>query len=106
MNIPFISKEKREESLKKARHYKIQRSKIKKSLKNGEIHLCDIFENNEDMKDIVANIKIVDIVKSLPGIGEIKAKNILKKLCISEKKTLKGLGEKQRENFKKYFDIK
>ncbi|MCE5330233.1 hypothetical protein LLG07_07895 [bacterium] len=106
MGVPFISKEKRDESLKKARYYKIQRSEIKQSIKNGHMCLSDVFESDEKLKDIVANIKIVDIVKSLPGIGEVKAKKILKNLSISDKKTLKGLGEKQKENFKKYFGIK
>jgi len=105
MAVPFISREKRDESLKKARYYKIQRSEIKQSIKKGSMLLSDVFGSDEEIKDIVANIKIVDIVKSLPGIGEIKAKKILKNLRISDRKTLKGLGEKQKENFKKYFGI-
>jgi len=105
MTVPFISREKRDESLKKARYYKIQRSEIKQSIKKGNMPLSDVFEGNGELKDIIANIKIIDIVKSLPGIGEIKAKKILKSLYISDKKTLKGLSEKQKESFKRYFGI-
>lgn len=105
MPVPHISKEKRDESLKKARLYRIQRAQIKQSVKKGIVSLGDVFNGSVNYKDIVGNMKLIDIVKSLPGIGDIKAKKILNSLSISERKTIKGLGEKQKANFKKYFKI-
>jgi DNA uptake protein ComE-like DNA-binding protein len=105
LQVPFISQEKRKESLEKARLFKIQRAKIKQSIKKGIVNFNEIFGENKNYKDIVSNMKLIDLIKSLPGIGEIKAKRILNGLKISERKTVKGLGEKQKEVFKKYFKI-
>ena len=105
MSVPHISKEKRDESLKKARQYKTQRAQIKKSIKNGSAVFNTFFIIGNFYSDVIANMKLIDMIKSMPGIGEIKAKKILKILRISRRKTIKGLSIKQRENFRDYFKI-
>jgi hypothetical protein len=105
MGIPYISKEKRDASLVKARYYKSQRAQIKQSLKKGFAKFNSFFLEGNSNSDVIAGMKLKDMVKSIPGIGDIKAQKILKTLCISERKTIKGLSKKQKENFKKYFKI-
>jgi hypothetical protein len=105
MNIPHISEEKRDESLKKARYYKSRRAEIKRSLKKGLVNFSTFFAEGNAYIDLIANMKLIDMVKSLPGIGDIKAQKILKSLGISRRKTINGLSKKQNINFKKYFDM-
>lgn len=105
MAAPIISKEKRQESLEKARFFRAQRSKIKKSIKNGNIKITEIFNEFEKYADIVAKMKILDILMSFPQTGETRAKKILSTLLINERKNFGGLGKKQKENLKKYFQI-
>lgn len=105
MSFPHISKEKRDKGLKKARQYKIQRAQIKKSIKKGTAEFNTFFKSGNSYSDVIANMKLIDMIKSLPGIGDIKAKKIMKSLNISWRKTIKGLSRKQEENFKNYFKI-
>ena len=105
MSFPHISREKRDESLKKARYYKSRRSEIKKSIKKGMAPFNTFFTEGNSCSDIIANMKLADMIKSIPGVGDIKAQKIMKTLNISERKTIKGLSRRQEENFKKYFKI-
>lgn len=105
MSFPHISKEKRDAGLKKARHYKSQRAQIKQSIKKGLAGFNLFFIEGNCYNDLIANMKLMDMIKSIPGVGDIKARKIMKTLCISVRKTIKGLSKKQKENFKKYFKI-
>jgi len=105
MAFPNISKEKRDEGLKKARHYKTMRAKIKQSIKKGQAGFNSFFISGNSHTEIISNMKLVELIKSIPGIGNIKAQKIMRILSISERKTIKGLSKKQKENFKKYFKI-
>jgi hypothetical protein len=105
MSFPYISKEKRDEALKKARDYKSQRAQIKQSIKKGLVDFNTFFIKDDYLNDVIANMKLMDMIKSIPGIGDIKAQKIMKTLCIGGRKKIKGLSKKQKENFKKYFKI-
>jgi len=105
MNAPHISKEKRDAALIKARDYKAQRAEIKQSIKKGLVEFNTFFSEDYCFNDIISNMKLIDMIKSIPGVGDVKAQKILKYLSISWRKTIKGLGKKQKENFKKYFKI-
>jgi len=50
-------------------------------------------------------MKIIDLVCSLPKIGRVNAEKILRRLKISTRKKVGGLGKKQKVIFYKYFDI-
>ena len=105
MSIPRISKEKRDAGLIKARLRKTQRAQIKQSIKKGSADFNSFFLADNYFSDVVADMKLKDMIKSIPGIGDIKAQKILNVLNISSRKTVRGLGKKQRENFKNYFKI-
>jgi ribosomal protein S13 len=55
--------------------------------------------------ELIANMKLIDLMKAMPGTGDIKALKILKSLSISSRKTVRGLSKKQFESLEKYFDI-
>ena len=105
MNIPRISKEKRDAGLIKARLCKTQRAQIKQSIKKGSADFNSFFLAGSCCNEIVADMKLKDMIKSIPGVGDIKAQKILNILNISSRKTVSGLGKKQKENFKNYFKI-
>ena len=69
-----ISKEKRDEGLKKARYYKFRRSEIKKSIKKGTASFNSFFMDGNDANDLIANMKLADMIKSIPGVGAVKRK--------------------------------
>ena len=47
---------------------------------------------------MVAKMKVTSVLESLPGVGRVRARQIMERLDISETRRMKGLGTKQRQN--------
>ena len=91
--------------IKYAREIRKKRSEIKESLKTKKTSISEIFKDPEIYDKYIANMRIIEIVSSLPGIGRVKAEKMLRDMGISFCKRIGGLGKKQRSNFDKYFNI-
>ncbi len=90
----------------KARKIRKIRSELKRSIKNGDIMIPDIFADRERYDLYFANMRVHELVCAFPGYGTVGAEKLLKKLGINYCKKLKGLGNKQSINFLKHFNIK
>ena len=62
----------------------------------GSINLKELFVLG-DNDDILAKLKVVNVLESLPGVGKVRARRIMEELEISESRRLRGLGSNQRE---------
>lgn len=71
----------------------MSRAGVKKKLKDGEISFFDL--ENVDM-EIRNGFRTLEILESLPGVGKLKARNIMEELNISPRKKLVGLGSRQK----------
>jgi hypothetical protein len=89
-----------------ARFIRKKRSVIKKALKNGDLDLNNLINDSDLYKEIVSNMKVFELIKSLPKTGRVSAEKILKKLKINYCKKMGGLGKNQRKNFINYFGVK
>lgn len=87
-----------------ARFIKAKRAQIKKSLKKGKLSLKNLLSDNT-IDDDVLNMKIIELISSLPKIGRVNAEKIMQELNISKKKRLLGIGKKQKEKFYDYFKL-
>jgi ribosomal protein S13 len=45
---------------------------------------------------MLAKLKVVSVLESLPGVGKVRARHIMSELEISESRRLRGLGANQR----------
>lgn len=93
------------ENLEKARLVREKRAEIKKALKRGHLNLDNLFNDIKLFNNFISNMKIIELVSSLQGIGRVNAEKILRKLNINFSKKVGGLGKNQKENFMKYFKI-
>lgn len=105
MKAPKISEKSRKRGLKKSMLIRQKRSSIKKSLKKGEVNLKSLFYDKKLYDNYIANMRIVDLVCSLPGNGRVKAEKILEDLKINKNKKIGGLGKRQKVDFCNYFKI-
>lgn len=48
--------------------------------------------------EVVAKMKVVAVLESLPGVGKVKARRLMDDVGISETRRVQGLGEKQRKS--------
>ncbi len=47
--------------------------------------------------EVVAKMKVVAVLESLPGLGKVKARRLMEEVGISDSRRVQGLGEKQRK---------
>lgn len=88
-----------------ARFIRKKRSETKRSLKNGDLSLNKLLNDSVLYKETIYNMKVFELLKSLPNTGRVNADKILKKLKINYCKRVGGLGKNQKKNFLNYFNI-
>ncbi len=106
-NPPLLTPEQRQKALEKAAAARRQRAEVKDKLKIGSLSLEELFEqadNTDETGDMLKKLKVVSVLESLPGVGKVNAKRLLKGLEISETRRLGGVGDKQRERLLKVVD--
>ncbi|MBN1299303.1 MAG: hypothetical protein JW997_06435 [Actinobacteria bacterium] len=91
--------------IENARKIRKLRSDLKKDLKSGKISIKEVFSEIRYYRSVM-DMKVIEVVCSLPKTGRITALNILKKLKISTCKKINGLGSRQKEDFCNYFGLK
>ena len=100
---PTLTPEQRTAALAKAAEARRVRAEVKEKLKMGSLSLGELFEQG-DRDDILAKLKVVSVLESLPGVGKVNAKRLLKGLDISDGRRLGGVGDKQRERLLRVVD--
>jgi hypothetical protein len=93
---PALTPEQRQAALQKAAAARRQRAEVKEKLKMGSLSLRELFEQG-DRDEILAKLKVVSVLESLPGVGKVRARRLMQELDISESRRLRGLGRNQRE---------
>ncbi|NUT34203.1 MAG: integration host factor [Hamadaea sp.] len=96
MPLPTLSPEQRAAALEKAAEIRKARAELKEQLKKGQTTLDAVLSRAES-DDVVGKLKVSAVLQSLPGIGKIRATQIMEKLKIADSRRLRGLGEQQRK---------
>ena len=98
-NPPSLTPEQRQAALQKAAAARRQRAEVKDKLKIGSLSLAELFDQTDrgdEAGKMLAKLKVVSVLESLPGVGKVRARNIMSELEISETRRLQGLGANQR----------
>jgi guanylate kinase len=77
-----------------------ERAKVKEQITKGEIFFFDLFV--DDRKSIT-RMKLVDLLQSVPGIGQSRAEIILERTGISPSRRIGGVGHRQLELLRQEF---
>jgi hypothetical protein len=99
-NPPTLTPEQRQLALEKAAAARRTRAEVKDKLKIGSLTLPELFDaadRKDDEGEMLAKLKVVSVLESLPGVGKVRARNIMSELDISESRRLRGLGANQRK---------
>ncbi|MBQ90317.1 MAG: integration host factor [Acidimicrobiaceae bacterium] len=92
---PQLSDEERRRALAKAAEARRVRADVKEQLKAGALGLVDLLDRAVD-DQIVAKMKVLAVLESLPRVGKVKARRTMDEIGISESRRLRGLGSQQR----------
>jgi transposase len=93
--LPTLSPEQRAAALEKAAEIRKARAKLKEQLKAGKTTLTTVLDRAES-DEVVGKLRVSAVLQSMPGIGKVRATQIMDKLKIAESRRLRGLGEQQR----------
>jgi hypothetical protein len=91
-----LTPEKRQAALEKAAEARRVRSDVKNRLKMGSITLSELLARADEDR-VVAKIKVLAVLESLPGVGKVTARRTMERLGIAESRRLSGLGSQQRK---------
>ena len=68
---------------------------MKNRLKHGATSLSDVLKEAQT-DDVIGKMKVSALLESLPGVGKVRAKQIMERLGIAESRRVRGLGANQR----------
>jgi len=95
MALPKLSLEEKRKALKKAQEVRSKRAKIRQNLKKGKTTIREVLNTIND--DVVAKMRVVYLLESLPRIGKVKTKKIMSDIGIDETRRIQGLGNRQKQ---------
>ncbi|MDP9441761.1 MAG: integration host factor [Actinomycetota bacterium] len=93
---PSLSPDQRQAALDKAAAARRQRAELKEKLKMGSLSLRELLDQ-AGRDEVVAKMKVVAVLESLPGLGKVKARRLMEEVGISDSRRVQGLGDKQRK---------
>lgn len=93
--LPPLSPEQRADALLKAAAARVKRADVKNRLKHGTVTLADVIKE-AGTDDTIGKIKVSALLESMPGVGKVRAGQIMERLGIAGSRRIRGLGDKQR----------
>lgn len=91
MTTPDRTNEQRFESLRAATRARSERAEALRALKAGELSPLAALDDPR-----LARCPVRRLLRSLPGVGEVKASRMMAALGVTESRRVRGLGPRQR----------
>lgn len=96
VNLLPLTEEERRRARDKATAARAVRAELKAGLKSGNITVSEVV-NRRCGEDAVSRLKVIDLLKALPGVGEIRAQAIMEDVGIALTRRVRGLGIHQKK---------
>ncbi len=68
----------------------------------GSVSFKELLDQAE-RDEVVAKMKVLTVLESLPGVGKVRARRLMEQINISEARRVRGLGAQQRDALLKQF---
>ena len=96
MNLKPLTAEERTKAREKATAARAVRADIKAKIKTGELSVEEVILSRS-AEEAVGRLKVVDLLRALPGVGERRAAGIMATVGIAPTRRVRGLGIHQRK---------
>ena len=94
MAIPKLSDDELQAARKAATEARRVRAEFKEQVRAGSIGIADAIDKAMN-DEVLAHIKVVDLLKTQRRIGQVRAQEIMERLSIAPTRRLRGLGKHQ-----------
>jgi hypothetical protein len=92
--LPPLTPEQRQAALDKAAASRRERAEVKNRLKNSGASISDVLDQGH-RNEVIGKMRVVDLLCSMPGVGKVRAKQLMQRIGIAESCRVRGLGTKQ-----------
>ncbi len=94
MALPPLTPEQRQAALDKAAASRRERAEVKNRLKHSGASIVDVLRAGEQ-NEVIGKMRVLELLQSMPGLGKVRARQLMEKLGIAESRRVRGLGAKQ-----------
>jgi len=102
VSIPQLTTEQLQAARAAATLARRQRADLKAGVRSGAITLSKALDSAMG-DDVLAHVKVVDLLKALPRVGEKRAAAVMERLDIAPNRRIRGLGRHQIAELKAEF---
>jgi len=103
VSIPTLSPEQLSAAREAATRARRVRAEFKARVRAGDLSLSEALDEAAE-DDVLAHVKVVDLLKALPRVGEKRAAEIMERLDIAPNRRIRGLGRHQIAGLRAEFD--
>jgi acetolactate synthase small subunit len=92
--LPSLTPEQRAAALDKAAAARRERAEIKNRIRHSGASPLDVLREGQT-NEIVGKMKVSALLQCVPGVGKVRAQQIMDRAGISETRRVRGLGANQ-----------
>lgn len=67
---------------------------MKNRLKHSGASIADVLRQGET-NEVIGKMRVLDLLQAMPGLGKVRARQVMERLGIAESRRVRGLGAKQ-----------
>lgn len=101
--LPQLTEEQRAAALEKAAAARRARAELKDRLKRGGTTMGEVLKQS-DTDEVLGKMKVSALLEAMPGVGKVRAAQLMEQLEIAPSRRLKGLGDRQRKALLTHFE--
>ena len=94
MALPPLTPEQRQAALDKAAASRRERAEVKNRLKHSGASLADVVAEGQT-NEVIGKMRVSALLQCVPGVGKVRAQQIMERAGISETRRVRGLGSNQ-----------
>ncbi len=94
MALPPLTPEQRQAALVKAAAARRERAEVKNRLKHAGGSLSEVLHDGQK-DDVLGKMKVLDLLQSMPGVGKVRARQLMERIGIAGTRRVRGLGTNQ-----------
>ncbi|OXM61283.1 integration host factor, actinobacterial type [Amycolatopsis vastitatis] len=94
---PELTDERRRLAREKAAEARLVRAELLGALRNGDVTVAQVLARADAGDPVVRQTRVLRLARSLPGFGDVAARELLARLRIDERRRIGGLGRRQRD---------
>jgi hypothetical protein len=92
--LPPLTPEQRQAALEKAAASRRERAEVKNRLKHSGATISEVLAEGHT-NDVIGKMRVIDLLQSMPGLGKVRARQVMERLGIAQSRRVRGLGTKQ-----------